>query len=54
MYTLIAYPRVFEAGGGEGAVKRCNRVAGKFVPDMRTAAGSAKAKGKRDGEGLAV
>lgn len=54
MTTPLAHPRVFEAGGGEGAVKRCNRVAGKFVPDMTANDLTAKAKGGGYGCGLLV
>ena len=54
MYTLISHPYVFQPGGSKGAVKPHDRVGRKFVPDMRTAAGSAKAKGLRRGCGLLV
>ena len=54
MYTLSGHPRIFQPGGIKGLVKRCCRVGRKFLPDMRTAAGSAKAKGLRRGCGLLV
>ena len=54
MYTLSGHPRIFQPGGIKGLVKRCYRVAGKFLPDMTANDLTAKAKGGGYGCGLLV